>query len=101
MENKRYQCDECIKTFNEEPNIIGNSEEPIIMCNECYNKEYGVHTPDFSDELKVNPKDNTITIKKVKDSWSRDEVRHLMTQSYLRGIDRELDDFNKLIEENL
>jgi hypothetical protein len=25
-------------------------------------------------ELKVNPKDNTITIKKVKDSWSREEV---------------------------
>ena len=28
------------------------------------------------EELKVNPKDNTITIKKVKDSWNREEVKN-------------------------
>lgn len=28
--------------------------------------------------LKVNPKDNTITIKKVKDSWNKDEVYELL-----------------------
>jgi hypothetical protein len=27
----------------------------------------------YEDELKVNPKDNTITIKKLKDSWNREE----------------------------
>jgi hypothetical protein len=31
-------------------------------------------------KLKVNPKDNTITIKKVKDSWTRDEVINLLQQ---------------------
>lgn len=30
--------------------------------------------------LKVNSKDNTITIKSVKDSWSREEVETLITQ---------------------
>ena len=29
-------------------------------------------------ELKVNPKDNTITIKKVKDSWNREEIIELI-----------------------
>lgn len=30
----------------------------------------------YRNKLKVNPKDNTITIKKVKDSWSRKEVEN-------------------------
>lgn len=30
--------------------------------------------------LKVNPKDNTITIKKLKDSWNREEVVQLITK---------------------
>ncbi len=29
--------------------------------------------------LKVNPKDNTITIKKIKDSWNREEVTLLLS----------------------
>jgi len=35
--------------------------------------EYWAHTEEYP-QLKVNSKDNTITIKKVKDSWSREEV---------------------------
>jgi hypothetical protein len=35
---------------------------------------------EFQETLKVNPKDNTITIKKVKDSWSREEVINLLQQ---------------------
>ena len=31
----------------------------------------------FEDELKVNPKDNTIIIKKLKNSWNREEVIEL------------------------
>ena len=30
--------------------------------------------PYFDEKLKINPKDVSITIKKVKDSWSREEV---------------------------
>ena len=29
-------------------------------------------------ELKINPKDNTITIKKIKDNWNRDELIALL-----------------------
>lgn len=32
---------------------------------------------------KVNPKDNTITIKKLKDSYSREEVIKLCKQAFL------------------
>jgi hypothetical protein len=35
--------------------------------------------------LKVNPKDNTITIKKVKDSWNKEEVINLCTKAYSMG----------------
>ena len=27
----------------------------------------------WNEKLKINPKDNTITIKKLKDSWNREE----------------------------
>ena len=32
------------------------------------------------EEVKVNPKDNTITIKPIKDSWSRDEVKDILSK---------------------
>ena len=35
--------------------------------------------------LKVNPKDNTITIKKVKNSYSREEVIELCKQAFIDG----------------
>jgi hypothetical protein len=31
------ECDECGKMFSEEPHLIGNSEEPPSICDECYN----------------------------------------------------------------
>lgn len=39
----------------------------------CINKRNG-----WKVTLKVNPKDNTINIKRIKDSWSRDEVLDLL-----------------------
>lgn len=52
--------------------------------------------------LKINPKDNTITIHKCKDSWSKEEVKALALQSFLEGVDRiSAEDFDKWIEENL
>lgn len=32
----------------------------------------------FKEKLKVNPKDNTITIKKLKESWNKEEVKQLL-----------------------
>ncbi len=60
--------------------------------------------------LKINPKNNTITIKKAKDSWTREEVIELCRQAFIDGtyaggfgpnektIDSETE---KWIEENL
>jgi hypothetical protein len=50
--------------------------------------------------LKVNPKDNTITIKKLKDSWNRDEVISLMRLSIQEGLRLEAEcDINFNIEQ--
>lgn len=76
----------------------------VMVEYEEWNKAPHIKDLDFKPwyEPKVNPKDNTITIKKVKDNWNRDEVRHLMLQSFLQGIDRgSSEDFDKWIEENL
>lgn len=60
-------------------------------------------------ELKVNPKDNTITIRKTKDSWNREEVIELMAKAFYTDCrvwknkyqDWEEVDFNEWIEKNL
>ena len=65
------------------------SQQFIEKYIECYNKgniitdvlvEYEEDRPYednefvvFYDNVKINPKDNTITIKKIKDSWNREE----------------------------
>ena len=54
--------------------------------------------------LKVNPKDNTITIKSVKDSWNREEVKELIYKFNLaisRGEIYNTPLLNKWIENNL
>lgn len=35
----------------------------------------------YDEFLKINPKDNTITIKRIKDSWSREEVGFLIDKA--------------------
>ena len=55
-------------------------------------------------ELKVNPKGNTITIKKVKDSWNREEVIELISDwtRMKSGLNINLpDNFDNWIETNL
>jgi len=63
----------------------------------------------YECNLKINPKDNTITIRKTKDSWNREEVVELMAKAFYtdcrvwrnRYQDWEEVDFDKWIEENL
>ena len=54
---------------------------------------------DYRDfKLKINSKDNTITIKKVKDSWTREEVDKLLelTKEHVKRHDDILwDEFKK------
>lgn len=55
-------------------------------------------------KLKINSKDNTITIKKVKESWNRDEVAALLNSLYVEFAAypiMNIDLKNKWIEENL
>ena len=53
-------------------------------------------------KLKVNPKDNTITIKKLRDIWNREEVINLI-KSFASNYQYASNDigYNKWIEENL
>ena len=52
--------------------------------------------------LKVNPKNNTIIIKKLKNSWNREEVVELL-KSFKNDIKKSInsDDSNNWIKENL
>ncbi len=71
-------------------------------------------------QLKINSKDNTITIKPIKYSWSKDEVIQLCNKAHKKGRDKGLNqsyssssefayptednrlkDFDKWIEQNL
>jgi len=55
----------------------------------------------FKLKLKINPKDNNITIKRLKNSWNREEVKQLMIDSYKISASNNLDQTIKWIEENL
>lgn len=57
-------------------------------------------------KLKINPKDNTITIKKVKDSWNREEVIQLIKSAWSQANNNNIPRMihisqDKWIEENL
>lgn len=69
--------------------------------NDGENIGFKVHEPLM---LKMNSKDNTITIRKAKDSWSREEVKQLFDKMFATDIiDANVKkvDFDKWIEENL
>lgn len=55
-------------------------------------------------KLKINPKDNTITIKRVKDSWNREEIEVLLGKLHDDLADTSVSrfvTFNKWISENI
>lgn len=60
--------------------------------NECWDR--------YPDILKVS-RDNTVTIKKVKDSWTRDEVIKLCKQAIIAGSFSSTFEFDEWIETNL
>ena len=56
------------------------------------------------ERLKVNPKDNTITIKSIKDSWNREEVIKLLEEVRWQTIGNPTEftkNFKNWIEQNL
>lgn len=65
---------------------------------------------DFETKLKINPEDNTITIKKVKDSWNKEEITKIVLAYHMYAFykDPKQEDYErqkygieKWIEENL
>ena len=55
----------------------------------------------IKETLKVNPKDNTITIKKAKDSYTREEVENLIYTAMKDRCYTTIAEWKKWIKENL
>ncbi len=72
-----------------------------VMVEYEWNKYPDIHGVEY--DLKINTKDNTITIKPVKDSWNREEVISIVQTyrefAWKHGVS--LQDSDKWIKENL
>ena len=74
-----------IEKYIEEYNKGNIITDVLVEYELISNEEYFGNTfnpdddvPYFDERLKINPKDNSLTIKKVKDSYSREEVVKLL-----------------------
>ena len=93
-----------IEKFVEEYNE-GNVITEVMVEYETITKRYGSCSIGEGvtmnvEQLKVS-KDNTITIRKVKDSWNRDEVEEKIRKGAYVLLNGSIGDFDKWIEENL
>ena len=96
-----------IEKYIEEYNKGNIITDVLIEYELISNEEYFGNTvnpdndvPYFDEKLKINPKDNTITIKKVKDSYTREEILDDIEQSIIQGLN--IGQYrDKWIEENL
>ena len=89
-----------IEKFIEEYNRGNVITDVLIEYELISNEEYFGNTvnpdddvPYFDEKLKINPKDNTITIKKVKDSYSREEVDRMLDEQASRTTAEMLEKF--------
>ena len=80
-ENLPQPSQQFIQKYIEEYNKGNVITDVLVEYELVSNEEYFLNTinpdddvPYFDERLKINSKDNTITIKKVKDSYSREEV---------------------------
>lgn len=77
----------------------------LIQSMEAYETAL-INCRDIEQRLKINPKDNTITIKRVKNSWNKEEVRDLLDNLWDYVMDNNHNksnskEYNKWIEQNL
>ncbi len=89
-----------IKKFVEEYNK-GNIIEDVLVEYEEGKSYSGNEGLIIKEWLKINPKDNTITIKKVKDSWNREEVENLIYSAMKDRCYTTIAEWKKWIKENL
>ena len=97
-----------IQKYIEEYNKGNIITDVLIEYELISNEEYFGNTvnpdndvPYFDEKLKINPKDNTITIKKVKDSYTREEVENLIYSAMKDRCYTTIAEWKKWIEENL
>ena len=105
-----------IQKYIEEYNRGNIMTDVLVEYELISNEEYFLNTinpdenvPYFDENLKINPKYNTITIKKVKDSWNREEVIEFgnKVKEYCKdgwkpdSLHRVFFEWDKWIEENL
>ena len=97
-----------IQKFVEEYNKGNIITDVLVEYELISNEEYFGNTvnpdddvPYFDERLKINPKDNTITIKKVKDSYTKEEVENLIYTAMKDRCYTTIAEWKKWIEENL
>lgn len=100
-----------IEEYNKGNIITDVLVEYEVVPNPVYNGSnyFDAHNINIVTKLKINPKDNTITIKKIKDNYSKIEVIELLTKSMKECEEYQLfnhwsgeyRNLNKWIEENL
>ena len=97
-----------IQKFVEEYNRGNIITDVLVEYELISNEEYFGNTvnpdddvPYFDERLKINHKYNTITIKKVKDSWNREEVENLIYTAMKDRCYTTIAEWKKWIEENL
>ena len=97
-----------IEEFIEEYNRGNIITDVLVEYELISNEEYFLNTinpdenvPYFDEDLKINPKYNTISIKKVKDSWNREEVENLIYTAMKDRCYTTIAEWKKWIEENL
>ena len=73
---EEYNCNNIITDvlveYNYNPDLDNNWD--LTKTNDIFKFNTKKEFNDYVNSVKTNPKDNTITIKKVKDSYSREEV---------------------------
>ena len=89
-----------INKYIEEYNKGNMITDVLIEYELISNEEYFGNTvnpdddvPYFDERLKINSKDNTITVKKVKDSYSREEVDRMLDEQASRTTAEMLEKF--------
>ena len=97
-----------IQKFVEEYNKGNIITDVLVEYELISNEEYFGNTvnpdddvPYFDERLKINHKDNTITIKKVKDSYTKEEVENLIYTAMKDRCYTTIAEWKKWLEENL
>ena len=100
-----------IKKFVESYNSDNIITECVVEFEPIGKMKSSVLEIPITEILKVNPKDNTITIKKVKDSWTREEhikqLKQIVSEAisypehFVTGICFDNTLFNNWIDKNL